>query len=124
MSELAPDNEASADTIKLFLHGQVTCWNAGDKDGFFKYYREAAPAGLNIDYVGQPQHDAWLTLGGMWAQQNANVRIEVVACIVNGSEAACHHRNHFRTSDGFIDTMELYRFFDGQLEVRYFVARH
>ncbi len=105
-----------------FLHGQVDCWNAGDKEGFFAHYRAMAPNGLSIEYVGQPRHpDAWQVLEAMWARQNARIRIEVAACIVNGREAACHHRNLMREGEGGIDTIEQYRFGDGTLEVRYFV---
>ncbi len=108
--------------MKDFLHGQVECWNAGDKEGFFAHYRTMAPNGLTIEYVGQPRHhDAWPVLEGMWAQQNARMRIEVASCIVNGSEAACHHRNLMREGDGGVDTVEVYRFGEGTLDIRYFV---
>ncbi|MES2264315.1 MAG: nuclear transport factor 2 family protein [Pseudomonadota bacterium] len=108
--------------IDDFLHGQVDCWNASDKDGFFAHYKKIAPEGLDIEYVGQPRHDPWQVLEGMWAQQNARIRIEVAACIVNGSEAACHHRNLMRDGAGGIETIETYRFSEGKLAVRYFVA--
>ena len=108
--------------MKNFLHGQVDCWNAGDKEAFFAHYRAMAPNGLSIEYVGQPsQNDAWLVLEAMWAQQNARMRIEVASCIVNGSEAACHHRNLLRDADGGVETIEVYRFGNGTLDIRYFV---
>ncbi|MBY0240809.1 MAG: nuclear transport factor 2 family protein [Burkholderiaceae bacterium] len=110
------------DAIDHFLHGQVDCWNASDKDGFFAHYRRIAPEGLDIEYVGRPRHDPWQVLEGMWAQQNARIRIEVASCIVNGGEAACHHRNLMRDDSGGIDTIETYRFAQGRLYVRYFVA--
>ena len=109
--------------IDHFLHGQVICWNAGDKDGFFAHYQRIAPEGLEIEYVGKPRHDAWQVLEAMWGQQNARIRIEVVSSIVNGEEAACHHRNLLRGGEGGIDTIETYRFADGRLHVRYFVAQ-
>jgi hypothetical protein len=109
--------------IEDFLHGQVACWNAGDKEGFFAHYRRAASAGLDIEYVGQPRRDPWQVLEAMWTQQNPRIRIEVVACIVNGDEAACHHRNLLREGIGGIETMETYRFTEGRLYVRYFVAQ-
>ncbi len=110
-------------TIKNFLHGQVACWNACDKEGFFAHYRAMAPNGLRIDYAGQPPREAWQILEGMWTQQNTKIRIEVKASIVNGSEAACHHRNAFRDAEGGVDTIEVYRFLEGRMEVRYFIAR-
>jgi hypothetical protein len=115
-------NIPDKDTIKKFLHGQVACWNKGDKEGFFAHYRSVAPNGLSIEYVGQPERDAWQVLEGMWAQQQARIRVEVKETIINGSEAACHHRNAIIGSDGGIETIELYRFDDGLLSVRYFIA--
>ena len=125
---MTTDRTTDATAVEHFLHGQVACWNAGDKDGFFAHYRALAPAGLSIEYVGHAsqQPDAWLMLEGMWMQQNSKFRIEVKACIVNGNEAACHHRNALRDGEGNsdgIETIELYRFFDGRLEVRYFISK-
>src|ERR1700712_2497668 len=109
-------------TIEHFLHGQVACWNKGDKQGFFAPYRSSPANGLSIEYVGQPERDAWQVLEGMWTQQQARVRIEVKQTIINGNEAACHHRNAFIGSDQGIETIELYRFEDGLLSVRYFIG--
>lgn len=108
--------------IDEFLHGQVACWNASDKEGFFAHYRRAADAGLDIDYVGQPRRDPWQVLETMWAQQNPRIRIEVIGCIVNGMEAACHHRNLLRDGSGGIETIETYHFDEGRLRVRYFIG--
>lgn len=107
--------------IEHFLHGQIDCWNRGDKEGFFAQYRSVSPNGLSIEYVGKPQADAWQVLEGMWAQQQPKIRVEVRQCIVNGNEAACHHLNAFREQEGGIETIELYRFEAGKLFVRYFI---
>ena len=113
-----------ADSIHGFLHAQVTCWNAGDKAGFLSAYREAAPAGLTIEYVGRPASDGWPVLEAMWERQNAAFAIEEVAAIVNGNEAACHNRNKVKGTGRVIETIELYRFDEGgNLLVRYFVAQ-
>lgn len=113
-----------AKTIEHFLHAQVACWNAGDKQGFFDAYRSVAPNGLTIEYVGRPAADGWPVLEGMWAQQNARIAIEEVACIINGQEAACHNRNMLKGSDVAIETIELYRFdAHGRLDVRYFIRQ-
>lgn len=113
-----------ADAIRHFLHTQVACWNAGDRDGFLAAYRAAAAGGLAIEYVGRPATDGWPVLDAMWERQNAAIEIEEVTLIVNGAEAACHNRNRLRRDGTVIDTIELYRFEpDGRLLVRYFI-RH
>lgn len=113
-----PDQKA----IEHFLHGQVQCWNSGDKEGFFAHYHKVASKGLSIEYVGQPERDAWQVLEGMWTQQQPRIRIEVKLTVIKGEEAACHHRNAFVGAEGGIETIELYRFEDGLLSVRYFIA--
>ncbi|SFC42467.1 hypothetical protein [Massilia yuzhufengensis] len=113
-----------ADAIRRFLHTQVACWNAGDKAGFLAAYREAAPGGLTIEYVGQSAGDGWPVLESMWEKQNAAIAIEEHALIVNGSEAACHNRNLVRGTERAIETIELYRFDgEGRLSVRYFIGK-
>ena len=107
--------------IEQFLHAQAKAWNDGDKSGFFAAYSAAAPGGLQIEYVGRPAAEGWPVLEAMWAQQNAKIQIEEVALIVNGNEAACHNRNWVRGSDNWIETIELYRFDSGRLQVRYFI---
>ena len=109
--------------IEHFLHTQMQAWNAGDKEGFIAAYRQAAPNGLTIEYVGRPPSDGWPVLEGMWAQQSAKIEIEEVVAIVNGSEAACHNRNKVRGTALAIETIELYRFDAGRLSVRYFVKQ-
>jgi hypothetical protein len=110
------------DEIVRFLDGQVAAWNRGDRAAFFEFYRAASPVGLEIDYVGQPRRDAWQVLQGMWDEQNAKIEIEVILKIVNGTEAACHHRNHVRGAGRAINTIELFAFGDGLLTVRYFIS--
>ena len=111
------------DVIAHFLHGQIACWNAKDRDGFFAHYRAVAPNGLTIEYAGQPpRDDAWQALDAMWTSQSARIDIEVVATIVNGREAACHHRIRVIGGDVAIPTIELYRFGSGTLSIRYFIG--
>jgi|SRR5690606_23501917 hypothetical protein len=110
--------------IENFMHEQIGCWNAGDRDGFFAAYRRAAPNGLSIEYVGRPVADGWPVLEGMWVQQNAKIEVDELVMIINGSEAALHNRNKVRGTTQAIDTIELYRFEDGgHLTVRYFVLQ-
>jgi len=111
----------TTESIERFMHAQVKAWNAGDREAFLRAYREAAPNGLQIEYVGRPTADGWPVLEGMWAQQNAKIEIEEVLTIVNGSEAACHNRNKVRGTSIAIETIELYRFDAGRLQVRYFI---
>jgi hypothetical protein len=109
--------------IAHFLHTQVQAWNAGDKSAFFDAYRQAAPDGLQIEYVGRPAAEGWPILEGMWANQNAKIEIEEVLAIVNGDEAACHNRNKVRGAATAIETIELYHFDAGRLYVRYFIKQ-
>ena len=57
--------------IENFLHGQLKCWNAGDRDGFFEHYRKVSPNGLDIEYLGRPVMEGFAVLEGMWDQQNS-----------------------------------------------------
>lgn len=110
-------------TIEQFLHTQTKAWNAGDKDAFLEAYRAIAPNGLQIEYVGRPAEDGWPILEAMWAQQSAKIQIEEIAAIVNGNEAACHNRNWVRATQNWIESIELYRFDSGRLQVRYFIKQ-
>jgi hypothetical protein len=117
----APPATMDAAAIATFLHTQVACWNAGDRDGFFAAYRAAAPNGLSIEYVGRAASDGWPVLEAMWAAQSAKIEVEEVRLIINGSEAACHALNKVRGTPMAIHTIELYRFDAGTLSVRYFI---
>lgn len=114
-----------ASSIQALLHAQVQAWNAGDKEGFLGAYRQAAPEGLLIEYVGRgPAGNGWPVLEGMWAQQGAKIEIEEVLLVVNGLEAACHNRNKLRDTTIAIETIELYDFrTPGRLAVRYFIKQ-
>jgi len=107
--------------FELFLDAQIQAWNDGDQSGFFSAYRVVAPGGIQIEYVGRAAADGWPILEGMWAQQSAKIRIEKIAAIVNGNEAACYNRNCIRGTGDWIETIELYRFDSGQLHIRYFI---
>ena len=117
-------NTITREAIETFLHGQVSAWNANDKDAFLDHYRRLAPGGLSIEYVGRSLGDGWPVLEGMWQQQNAKIEIEEVTAIINGNEVACHNRNKVKGSTVAIDTIELYSFGEGgQLSVRYFIRQ-
>ena len=111
------------DVIEAFLHEQTEHWNAGDKPAFLAAYRRMAPLALSIEYVGRPPQDGWPVLEQMWEQQQAKIRVEPVHKIVNGNEAACHIRNVIIGTARAIETIELFRFEEGRLFVRYFIQQ-
>lgn len=111
------------DRIEAFLLAQTAHWNAGDKQAFFDEYKRVAPAGLTIEYIGQPPQDGWVVLEQMWEKQRANIRVAPVAKIINGNEAACYVRNLIIGTDRAIETIELFRFEEGRLFVRYFIKQ-
>lgn len=112
----------SQQTIERFMQGQVAAWNAHDKAGLLALYREVAAEGLSIEYVGRTdQADGWFVIKEMYDKHNSTVRLEPVLTIINGNEAAVHHRNCVRGTDVVIESIETYRFEPGRLSVRYFL---
>ena len=57
----------------------------------------------------------------MYDKHNAQFRLEDVETIINGNEAAVHHRNCIVGSDAVIESIETYRFEPGRLSVVYFL---
>lgn len=115
-------NPVTPERIERFMHGQAAAWNAHDKAGLLALYREVAAEHLSIEYVGRAdQADGWLVIEEMYDKHNAQFRLEQVTTIVNGNEAAAHHRNCIRGSDIVIESIETYRFEPGRLYVRYFL---
>ncbi|GAB3101808.1 nuclear transport factor 2 family protein [Aestuariicella hydrocarbonica] len=107
-------------SIEHFMHRQIECWNAGDKQGFLQCYRDIASTGLDIEYVGMDKHDPWLMLEGMW-QQQPHIRIEVKESIIIGNEGAAHHINHLVAGGISTETIEFYSLQDGKLSSRIFI---
>lgn len=108
--------------IEEFLHTQVSCWNASDREGFFESYRKVVPGKLQIEYVGKHSGDGWQILEGMWEKSQPVTEVEEVTLIHCGEEVACHNRNHVKGAGMYIDTIELYHFADnGDVTVRYFI---
>jgi len=108
--------------IERFMRGQVACWNAHDKAGFLALYRELAPESLEIEYAGRTDgKDGWFIIEEMWDKHNRQITLDVVTTIINGSEAAVHHRNCIAGTDLAIESIETYRFEPGRLFVRYFL---
>ena len=109
--------------IETFLHEQTVHWNSGDKEAFLAAYRRVAPVALSIEYVGRPAQDGWPVLEQMWEQQRTKIRVEPVQKIINGNEAACFIRNVIIGTEKAIQTIELFRFEEGRLFVRYFIQQ-
>ena len=65
--------------------------------------------------------DGWFVIEEMYDKHNAQIKLEVVATVFNGSEAAAHHRNCIVGTDLVIESIETYRFDAGRLWVRYFL---
>jgi hypothetical protein len=115
--------ELNAAVISAFLRKQYALWNDGKRAELFALFRELAPKGLTIEFVGTPVQDGWKALDAIWNEHSGHVTIEVVQILVNGNEAAVHALNHHLEKDGRINTrasIEIYRFADGTLQVRYF----
>lgn len=109
-------------TIERFMRGQVQCWNAHDRAGLMALYREVAAEHLDIGYAGRANDkDGWFIIEEMFDKHNAQFRLEVVETIINGNEAAVHHRNCIIGSDAVIESIETYRFDPGRLSVVYFL---
>jgi hypothetical protein len=108
--------------IETFIHGQVASWNAHDRETFMAWYRRMAPRSLVIEYVGrEDQREGWFVIEEMWDKHNAQITLEVVVTIINGHEAAVHHRNRIVGTDAVIESIETYRFEPAGLFVRYFL---
>jgi hypothetical protein len=109
--------------IRSFLHAQVACWNASQKDEMFALYHAIVPGKLSIEYIGIPPLEGWAALEDMWQRFAGKVRIDVKEVMVTGQEAACYHHNTTIDSDGPVrPSIELYRFDGDDLMIRYFHA--
>jgi len=115
-------NPVTPAAIERFMHGQAAAWNNHDRTGLLALYREVAAENLSIEYVGRTDHtDGWLVIEEMYDKHNAQFRLEQVTTIINGTEAAAHHRNCIRGTDTVIESIETYRFEPGRLYVRYYL---
>jgi hypothetical protein len=108
------------DEINDFLHRQLELWNEGKREEQTALYKRYAPKLLTVEYVGSPIGDGWATFEHMWDTYGGKIRVEADLLLVKGCEGACYHRN-IRVATGLANpTIELYRFGDGELHVRYF----
>lgn len=110
--------------INSFLNEHIRLWNACDREAFTALYRKYAANGLTIEYVGVPIGDGWAAFDQMWDTYNGKVRVDIDTILVNGNEGACHYENVIKESGQSNPSLELYRFGDGELYIRYFHQSH
>ena len=103
-----------------FLNHQVALWNSGKRQEMTDLYRHYARDQLSIEYVGQPIGDGWKAFERMWDMHGGIVRSDIVEILVTGNEGACAMRNVRLASGLFNPSIELYRFEEGRLFIRYF----
>jgi hypothetical protein len=114
----------SENEIRSFLSQQLEYWNAGKRPEMTALYRKYAAEQLIIEYVGQPIGDGWKTYDHMWDTYNGHVRTDTVQVLVNGNEGACHF-NNVRVATGLGNpSIEIYRFDERRLHIRYFHQAH
>jgi len=117
-------NHPDPSAISAFLLEQYALWNASKPAELVALFRNMAPNGMTIEYVGTPvKEDGWKALNDIWDQHGGHVTIEVVQILVNGNEAAVHALNHHRSEGGRVTarpSIEIYRFAEGTLQIRYF----
>jgi SnoaL-like domain len=116
-------NRPDPDAISAFLREQYALWNQGRRSDLLALFRQWAPQGMTIEFVGGPVLEGWKAMNDIWDEHGGHVTIEVVQILVNGNEAAVHALNHHRLAGGANTTrpsIEIYRFTDETLQIRYF----
>jgi hypothetical protein len=109
--------------ISAFLREQYALWNQGKRAELMALFGKLAPQGMTVEFVGTPVQDGFKAMDAIWEQHGGHVTIEVVQILVNGDEAAVHALNHHAEKDGRVNTrpsIEIYRFAEGTLQIRYF----
>lgn len=106
--------------IQAFLNEHIRLWNACDREGFTALYRKYAAEKLIIEYVNVPIGDGWAAFNHMWDTYNGKVRVDINTILVNGTEGACHYENVIKETGKSNPSLEIYRFSEGELHVRYF----
>jgi hypothetical protein len=108
--------------IERFLRAQYSLWSEGKFEEMLAEFRQIAPNGLTIEYVGKAPQDGWVALDEMWRDYGNKCPTELVTVLVNGNEAATYVYNHLQTDNGVITlpSIETYLFENGRLHVRYF----
>jgi len=112
----------SEERIEAFLRAQYSLWSDGRYQEMLAEFRQVAPNGLTIEYVGSEPLDGWQALDDMWQEYGNKCSTELVAVLVNGNEAATYVYNHAQTDDGIntLPSIETYTFENGTLRIRYY----
>ena len=115
-------NTLSEATIEAFLRAQYSLWSDGKYQEMLAEFRQVAPNGLTIEYVGSEPLDGWQALDDMWQQYGNKCPTELVTVLVNGNEAATYIKNHMQTDEGVktLPSIETYTFEKGTLHIRYY----
>lgn len=120
-SQAPEDGEYTPQQIEYFVRKQVELWNALDRPGMTALYRDHAPNGLTIEYVGSPVGEGWKTFDDMWDNYGTgDIRTDIMEVMINGSEAACYFHNVRIASGSYNPSIEIYKFERGNLHIRYF----
>ncbi|KJS09776.1 MAG: hypothetical protein VR73_01050 [Gammaproteobacteria bacterium BRH_c0] len=111
----------SESDIRTFLENNFKLWNARDREAFTALYKEAAPNGLFIEYVGQDKvEDGWQAFNYMWDNYINEIQADLMQLLVNGNEGVCYVHNNSARDGVAHPSIEIYKFQDGQLHIRYF----
>lgn len=126
MSQANPVQDAAifnptTQQIDHFIRKQLEYWNALDRPAMTALYRQYAPNGLTIEYVGHPIRDGWEAFDHLWDNYGTGkIRTDIKEILVNGSEGACYFHNVRKETGIANPSIEIYGFRDGSLHIRYF----
>lgn len=121
ISQAGNEAEFTPGEMEYFVRKQLELWNALDRAGMTAMYRQHAPNGLIIEYVGHPIGDGWDTFNHMWDNYGTGeIRTEIKEIIANGNEVACYFHNVRIASGKYNPSIEIYKMQKGVLHIRYF----
>lgn len=116
-----PTPEASR--IRSPLFDQVLHWKTGHRQAFMGLYRRMAHARVTLEYVGKHQASgdgAWDDVEPRSDTCNRQLQLQMVECLVNGSEAARCLRSRWPGPQTFSTGIELHSLRAGALHARFF----
>jgi hypothetical protein len=106
--------------IDRFIREQYRLWSADAVDDMLELFRNVAPRGYTIQYVGHPAEEGNAAMATMISQYRGKVRTHLRQLIVNGAEAAAVVDNEFVETATTVPSIETYRFEGGRMEIRYY----
>jgi hypothetical protein len=115
-------NTPTPEAIEAFIRAEYRLWSEGRYEAMLAEFRQIAPNGLTIEYVGSAPQDGWAALDDMWQNFGNKCPTELVTLFVHGNEAAAYVYNHVQTENGVntLPSIETYVFENGTLRIRYF----